>query len=136
MEAILRSPRTFKPSSARSGITQFSGDAPVTTTDNTATVIASLPLAELEAVAFDALVLGRKSDHSACIVAKISGAARRASGGNVTLIGTPTVTIQESGASTDFAVAANTTAQTVEFKGTGISAETWVWELFGTKFSV
>jgi len=132
MPTVLEDVSVFKPAGARTGLQQFSGK--VSTTDNTATVVASIPIAELESFGFEALVIGRKSDHSARIVAKISGAAGRASGGNVTLVGTPTVTIQESGASTDFAVSANTTAQTVEFKGTGITAETWYWELFGTKF--
>lgn len=100
----------------------------VTTTDATATVIYSIPVAVGEAVQVSGFLLGRKSDATAAIGCNFSGEARRQSAGNVTVVGTPLATIRESTANTDVTWVANTTDQTLELKVTGIAAETWVWE--------
>lgn len=99
------------------------------TEDATATVIYTIPLAEGEAIKINAEVLGVKTDLAAGLGADLAGEYRRASGGNVTAVGSPSVTVREdsSGAPT-VAFNANTSAQTVEIKVTGIAAEDWRWE--------
>lgn len=135
MPTVLRDGLTYKPDGARTGLIPFFG-TPTTTTDNTTTQIAALGVAEGEAIMFEALVTGVQSDYSDQITAVISGGARRAAAGNVTLTGTTTVTILESSASTNFTVTADTSNQTVDFNAVGITAETWKWEIYGTYFKV
>lgn len=104
--------------------------AVVATSDATATVIYSIPLAEGEAVKVDFDLLGIKTDLSAALDGNGYGAFRRVSGGNVTAVGTPLVTDkrEDSAGSPTFAFNANTSAQTVEIKVTGIASEDWHWE--------
>ena len=102
----------------------------VQTTDATATVLLSIPLAEGEAVSGRAIITGSQDDETDALGAVVEFAARRASAGNVTLVGTAARNILESTANTDITVAANTTDQVFEIRVTGIAAENWRWEGF------
>lgn len=108
----------------------YTVNATVTTADGTATVILAVPCAEGEAVQIRGSVLGCLADESAALSSFICGGARRAAAGNVTAIGTPSVTSQEDHGSGTPAVTfnANTTSQELEIKVTGIAAEAWRWE--------
>ena len=108
-------------------------NAKVTTTDNTATVILSIPVAVGDVFSVLGQVDGKLGAATGASVTFVSGAARRQSAGNVALIGTPTATIQEDATNAPAASwVANTTDQTLELKVTGNTSETWIWE--GTFF--
>jgi len=134
MTTVLADVSVFKPERARTG--QFQCFGRVQTTDNTTTKILSLNVAELEAIGFHLILVGVQSDYTDQIIAAISGGARRAAAGNVTLTGTTTVTILESAAGTNATVTADTTNQNVDVNVVGISAENWTWEVYGTFFKV
>jgi hypothetical protein len=129
MPTVMRGPQThIGASGSYNGGTVWNAGT-LATTDNTATVIWSIPLSELEAVKVSGHIIGIKSDLSAMLDGIFDGGWRRASGGNVTANGTPVATVREDSAgSPTFAWNANTSAQTVELKVTGITAETWHWE--------
>jgi hypothetical protein len=134
MPTVLADVSVYKPATARTGLIQCFGR--VATTDATTTKVLSLNVAELESIGFDLLLVGVQSDYSDQITAKITGGARRATAGNVTLTGTTTVTILESAAGTNATVTADTTNQNVDINVVGIAAENWTWEVLGTYFKV
>jgi hypothetical protein len=118
----------FPPVSAYSS--QVAQLAAVATANNTATLIAAIPVAELSAVVVTGEVVGAKTDYSAALGATFTAVARRASGGNVTLVAsvTPSV-VEDSAGSPTVAVTANTGTQTIDIKVTGITAEDWSWRV-------
>lgn len=104
--------------------------ASVQTTDATATDIATIALAEGEAVTVRGMVVGLKSDGSAACGGDFRATFRRAAGGNVTLVGSLSANVSEDSAgSPSFTVVADTTAQTVAIRVTGVAAETWEWQV-------
>jgi len=101
----------------------------ITTTDNTATVILSIPVAEGEVYSVMGQIVGKLGSATGASCTFVSGAARRQASGNVALIGTPTATVQEDASNAPGASwNANTSAQTLELKVTGNNSETWTWE--------
>lgn len=130
MTTVLRDTRTFKPNGATHGREEVWGDGQ--TTDNTATTIKSISVDEGEVAVIEGTLIGVQSDYTDAISATIRATARRAASGNVTEVGTSTVTIYESAAGTNATLNFNTTSQAVEVKGTGVTSETWNWEFFGT----
>jgi len=103
--------------------------ATLTTTNNTTTTIASIAVAELQAMTITVTVTGSKSDYSASCGGTLTAVVRRASGGNVTLVGSVTTDIHEdSGGSPTFTLDVDTGTQTARIRVTGISAEDWLWK--------
>lgn len=104
-------------------------NAAVTTTDATVTVIASIPVAQLEGCAVEALVTGYRADFAAGIFRHLACGFRRATAGNVTALGAATgADVEDSAGTPAVTIAANTTAQTIELRVAGIAAETYKWE--------
>lgn len=105
-----------------------SNPAPVTTTDATQTTVASVSVAEGEAIAIEATGVGRKSDGSGFYMAKIFGGFHRNASGNVTQDGAAAITgeINDS-AWGGLDLVANTSAQAVDVKVTGLAATTIKW---------
>jgi hypothetical protein len=104
------------------------GKATVQTPGNTATTIASVAVAEDEAVTVTGVVTGAIADYSASIGGTLMIAARRAAGGNVTLVGAATVDVQEDSANAPvFTADVDAGTQTVRLRVTGVAAETWNW---------
>lgn len=102
--------------------------ATVTTADATVTTIASITIAELQMATITATMNGRKSDYSAAIGGTLNAVVRRATGGNVTLVGSVTTDIHEDSPGTPtFTLDIDTGTQTARFRVTGIAAESWVW---------
>lgn len=102
------------------------------TTDATATAPtgASVDIAEGEVIWVRAIVTGRIADLSAAIGGTVEGVFRRATGGNVTLVGSLTSTQQEdSAASPAFTLVADTSNQQVDVQVTGVASETWNWQI-------
>lgn len=106
------------------------GYASVTTTDATVTDIATIAVAELTAYTVTVRVIGTKSDYAASIGGTLTGTFRRATGGNVTAVGSVTAVLNEDSASAPtFTMAADTTNQTIDIRVTGVAAETWSWRV-------
>lgn len=99
----------------------------LTTTDNTATPIISIDVAESQALAIVSFVFGWQSDWTDATIALHIAAATRVAAGNVTEKGTESLTIVESNASTAVDGAADTTDQEYDIRVTGITAETYHW---------
>ncbi|TXH14434.1 MAG: hypothetical protein E6R03_09225 [Hyphomicrobiaceae bacterium] len=126
---ILKDPIITQPLAGANGDGTTHINAAVTTTDATVTVIASIPVAQLEGCTVEALVTGFKSDFTAGIFRHLACGFRRASAGNVTAIGAASgADVEDSAGTPAVTIAANTTAQTVELRVTGIVAETYKWE--------
>jgi hypothetical protein len=107
------------------------------TTDDTVTDVATIAAAELEAKLVVAEFIGAKSDYSAALGAVLRGQFRRATAGNVTLIGSLRGDIDEdSGDAPTVTLAADTTAQTIDIRVTGVAAETWNWKVRYTVIDV
>lgn len=112
------------------------GYAAATTTDATVTTLASIAVAEVEMVTVEGVVSAMKSDASAGAMRSFRIAVRRASGGNVTLIGAITYgeAIQEdSGGTPALTADVDTGTQSIRVRIQGIAAETWNWRVRWTK---
>ena len=102
--------------------------ASVQTTNATATTLASVAVAEDEAVTVVATISGAIADYSAAIGGTVTAVARRVAAGNVTQVGSVTTDVQEdSGGSPTFTADVDTTTQTVRIRVTGVASETWNW---------
>lgn len=112
--------------SGYTGAEQIFDQAGVTTADATVTTIASIALSTNQSLMIEALVHGKKDDESAGIVAKVIAGAKRA-GANISLIGTPSVTVVEDAGTQDVTVDIDTGTQTLRIRVTGIAAEAWTW---------
>lgn len=100
------------------------------TTDATLTTVATVPLAETETWFVKAVVIADKSDQSAALGVEMWGVFRRATAGNVTLVGALQGSVQEdSGSAPTFALTVDTGSQTVDVNVTGVAAETWDWTI-------
>lgn len=127
-QAILSNDPT-KNSDLRQFVNMASRGGEVTTTNATATVIGTISVPELKVYTVQGRIAGTKADYSAACGGTFSATVRRASGGNVTLVGSVVTSVQEdSGASPTFTVAVNTTDQTIEILVTGVAAETYLWK--------
>lgn len=103
-----------------------------TTTNATATTLTNgtVAIAELAGAMIKAEVMGMKSDGTAGAWVTKEGGYRRASGGNITLIGSVNGTTQEDSAGTpaiNLVINTSASPQVVEVQVTGIAAETWNW---------
>lgn len=102
------------------------------TTNNTNTVPtgAYVAVAVGQVVLVKARVVARKSDLAAALGVEMWVVARRASGGNVTLVGSVQGTVQEDSASApSFTLVADTSNQRVNAQVTGVTSETWNWQV-------
>lgn len=104
------------------------------TTDATPTVPsgASSPvIAEGKAAIVKVKALGRRSDLSAALGIEVWVIVRRASAGNVTIVGSQQpATAQEDSASTPaFNLVANTGTQKIDAQVTGVAGQTWDWQI-------
>lgn len=96
------------------------------TTDATVTTLASVVVNELESVTFWGTVIGAQSNHTNAIGGDYLITARRASGGNVTLVGAPVLNINSSSAAT-FTCDVDVATQSVRLRIVGIAATTYNW---------
>lgn len=112
---------------ARSGLN--SKTYSVSTTDATATVIASVAVPSGWAIAMNFFVVGMQDDATDAFAATGVGAATNAAG-TTAAKGTPLYRIVESNAATDVAFNANDTDDVYEIKVTGVAAENWAWTAY------
>lgn len=98
----------------------------VQTTDATVTTLASVSLAELESVTLKGTISAAQSDHTNMVGGDFMISARRASGGNVTLVGSVVTNVNSSSAAT-FTCDVDTGTQTVRVRVTGVAATTYNW---------
>lgn len=100
--------------------------AGVQTTDATATPIISIIVAEGESITVSGSITGAKDDHTQAVGGRFQVTARRASGGNVTLIGAAQVNVQSSSTAT-FTCDVDVGSQAVRVLVTGVVANTYNW---------
>ena len=97
---------------------------------STETTLFSLAVAELTAYRVTGDFIAAKSDYTAAIAGTFSANVRRATGGNVTLVGTPSVVYDEdSSGSPDFNIDVDTGTQTLRGRAVSIAAEDWNWKV-------
>ncbi|GDX24555.1 hypothetical protein LBMAG10_12200 [Actinomycetes bacterium] len=108
------------------GSQQYTGQAGLQTTNNTIQTLASVVVNQLESITLSGTITAAQSDHSNMIGGNFLICARRASGGNVTLVGTVTVTVKSSSAAT-FTCDVDTVSQSVRIRITGVAAVTYNW---------
>ncbi len=100
------------------------------TTDATLTTVTTVAVAVDEVWFVKAIVTANIADYSAALGVEMWGVFRRATGGDVTLVGTLVGTVQEdSGSAPTFALTVDTGTQTVDVNVTGVAAETWDWTI-------
>ncbi len=102
------------------------GQATVNTTNATVTSIVAITLNQLESITLKGTITGAQSDHTNAVGGDFLITARRASGGNVTLIGSILTNVNSSSAAT-FTVDVDTGTQTVRVRVTGVAATTYYW---------
>jgi len=98
----------------------------VQTTDATVTTLISVSLAELESITLKGTISAAQSDHTNMVGGDFLICARRASGGNVTLVGSVGTNVNSSSAAT-FTCDVDTGTQTVRVRVTGVAATTYNW---------
>ena len=100
------------------------------TTDATLTTVVALAIAETETWLVKANVVADIADQSAGLGVVMWGVFRRATAGDVTLVGSLQGTVQEdSGAAPTFALTVDTGTQSVDVNVTGVAAEVWNWTI-------
>lgn len=100
--------------------------AVVQTTNATVTTLASVTVNELESITFKGQITGAQSNHTNAIGGDFLISARRASGGNVTIVGVAIVNVNSSSTAT-FTADVDTGTQTVRIRVTGVAATTYNW---------
>lgn len=100
--------------------------AGVQTTNATQTALVSILLNEAESITLSGTITAAQSDHSNAVGGTFSITARRATAGNVTLVGSVVTNVQSSSAAT-FTCAVDTGTQTVRVLVTGIAATIYNW---------
>lgn len=113
------------------GSDQVSSQSCHQTTNATPFVLVSVPLNELESVTVTGTLVGSSADHTDSVGGTYSIVARRATGGNITIVGSATNNVQSTSTAT-FSVAVNTSTQAVELTITGIAATTYNWSSYYT----
>jgi len=109
------------------GSEDFKLQSSLQTTNNTPTNLTSVSLDEGQMVVLEAKIGGLQSDFTDATGGTVICAARRGTGGNITLVGLPVFNILESDTLTDITVAVDTGTQTLNIQVTGVTAQTWNW---------
>lgn len=113
--------------SGYTGSEDFKLQSSVQTTDNTPTTIISLALSEGQMVTIWARINGFQSDFSDATSSTVVVGARRATGGNITMISVPIIDILHSDTNTNVTASVDTGTQTLLIQVTGVTAQTWNW---------
>lgn len=111
------------------GSDRFTAQSGLETTNATPTVIFSIPVAELLSTTLTGTLVGSNTDHTDSIGGTYQITARRASGGNITLVGAAVTSVQST-STANFSIAVNTSTQAIELTVTGIAATTYNWSAF------
>lgn len=102
--------------------------ATVQTTNDTPTSLLELIVDEEEAVTLKGIITSAQDDYSAGAGGDFLVVARRATGGNVTIVGVPEVNIYNEGFGT-FTVDADTGDQTIRVQVVGEAGTTYNWSI-------
>lgn len=101
-------------------------DATVSTADATVTTLDSIALVEARQLIVETYIEGHRDDFSAACGGTLRLNARRATGGNITLIGSVTADIQSDTTATA-TMDVDTGTQTARIRVTGVAAQDWDW---------
>lgn len=110
----------------------------LTTTDATETLLIAVPVAEASAITISGSVVGVKGDDfSAAIGGTFTATARRATGDDVELVGTPTITTAEdSGGTPAISIDKDVGLQALCLYVQGIAGQDWRWRGAVTEIKV
>lgn len=108
------------------GSEHHSRQAYIQTTNDVPTTLFALPVAELEAVTFQGMIIGSTSDKKAAIGGNFLITARRESEGNVVIVGSPVTNVNSSDTNV-FAVEADAPSQSVRIRVVGKPGVTYNW---------
>ncbi len=98
------------------------------TSDATVTTIYSFPVQELECITLSGIISGSNTAKSDSCGGNFTITARRASGGNVTLIGSAVVNVNSTSSAT-FTCDVDTSTQSIRVRVTGLAATTYDWKI-------
>lgn len=102
--------------------------AGVQTTDATVTNLATVTINQGEMIAIQGLINGFRSTFAEAVSVRFFASARRATGGNVTLIGTPvTEALEDSTGIPNVQIDADTGTQTIRIRVQGETSKTFNW---------
>lgn len=111
-----------------SGLHSKIATAYIQTTDNTQTTLWSVPIPVLSAATFQVIITCKRDDDSEAAGGTAIATFRRASGGNVTLVGAVVLVDEDDSSGTPaWTMDADTTAQTVRLRVTGETAKVFDW---------
>lgn len=116
----------FPSSAGYNGSEVYQAQAQAHTTDDTVTTLFSVVVNELESITMSGTISASKSDHTDSCGGNFVITARRASGGNVTLVGVVIANVNSTSTAT-FTADVDTGTQTVRVRVTGIAATTYNW---------
>ena len=105
--------------------------ATVQTTDATATQVAAIDIDEGQGITVEGRFNGLRDDYTECTGGRFYAVFRRPSGGNVTLVGSAVVDVQDdSSGSPTMTITADTGNQTIDLNCVGEAAKTFNWTVF------
>lgn len=108
------------------GSSRYTSQTGLQTIDDTPQTLASVLLNQSESITLSGTLTAAESDHSNMVGGNFLVCARRESGGNITLVGSPIVNLVSSSSAT-FDCEVETLTQTIQLKITGVSAATYNW---------
>jgi len=108
------------------GSSRYTSQSGIQTTNNTPQVLASVFLNQSESITLSGTITAAQDDHSNMVGGNFLICARRAVGGNVTLVGSPVINMASSSTAL-FTCVVNTISQTVQLSITGVLGETYNW---------
>ncbi len=108
------------------GSQQYTGQAGLQTSNSTMQTLAAIVVNQAESITLTGTITAAQNDHSNMVGGDFLICARRASGGNVTLIGSPIVNVESSSAAT-FTCDVDTSTQAVRIRISGISSTIYNW---------
>lgn len=108
------------------GSSSYTSQSGLQTSGNTAQTLASVTLNESESITLSGTITAAKDDHTDMVGGNFLICARRSSGGNVTLIGSPVINVESSSAAS-FTCDVDVSTQTVRIRITGVVGETYNW---------
>jgi hypothetical protein len=109
-----------------SGASKYNFQASATTSNATVTTLGSVVVNEGESITLSGTISAQKSDSTDACGGNFLITARRATAGNITLVGAAVVNVNSTSTAT-FTCDVDTATQTVRIRVTGIAATTYYW---------
>lgn len=108
------------------GSSIYTSQSGLQTTDATTQILSSILVNQAESITLSGTITAAQDDHTNMVGGNFLVCARRANGGNITLIGTPVVNVASSSAAA-FTCDVDTSTQSIRIRITGVAATTYNW---------